>query len=190
MGLFLSTSTAAQAQFFPKPDDANPATSSAIAFYGIGKRNILEGAEKMPAEHYGYQPTKDVRTFGQIVAHIADAQYIFCSSARNEPNPNGANLKPGDVTNTLEKSKTTKAELLAELKKSFDYCDPVFSSSTADTAWRDTVRLNNAERPKATPIILALIHMWEHYGNMTTYLREKGIVPPSTERNQQQQRRQ
>ena len=179
----------AQAQLFPSPDVQNPATASANAFYSLGKRNILEGAEKMPAEYYTYQPTKDVRTFAQIVAHIADTQYIFCSAARNIPNPNGENLKPGQVTNTLERTLSTKAELTAALRRSFEFCDPAFATEVSDAAWKDTVTLNNSSRPRATPMLLELIHMWEHYGNMTTYMREKNVVPPSTERVQQQQRR-
>ena len=177
-----------QGALFPKPGEANPAQASAATFYNIGKMNILEGAEKMPAEHYSYQPTKDVRTFAAVLAHIADAQYIFCSAARKEPNPNGENLQSGQVTQTLERGgKHSKAEVVAALRKSFEYCDPVFAGGS-DASWPETVRLNAAERPKATTILLALIHMWEHYGNMTTYLREKGIVPPSTERVQQPRR--
>ena len=178
----------AQGALFPKPGEANPAQASAATFYNIGKMNILQGAEKMPAEHYSYQPTKDVRTFAAVVAHIADAQFIFCSAARKEPNPNGENLQSGQVTQTIETSgKHSKTEIVAALKRSFEYCDPVFAGGN-DASWSETVRLNAAERPKATPLLLALIHMWEHYGNMTTYLREKGIVPPSTERLQQRRR--
>ncbi len=181
-GFLAGPGGAAQSQFFPKAGDANPASGSASAFYAIGKRNVVAGAEKMPAEFYSYRPTTDVRTFGEIVAHIADAQFIFCSSARREPNPNGENLQSGAVAQTIEKSgKHGKDDLVAALKKSFSYCDPVFAADAPDANWSDTVKLNTADRPKSVPVILALIHLWEHYGNITTYLRLKGIVPPSSE---------
>jgi len=175
----------AQAEVFPKPGVENPATASAIAFYTIGKSNIIAGAELMPAADYSFRPTKDVRTFGELVAHIADAQFIFCSAARKQANPNGERLQSGQVTQTLEKSSNLQKDaLVAALKKSFAYCDSVFSSNTADASWGEQVTLNAAGRPKSVPIILALIHMWEHYGNMVTYLRLKGLVPPSTDRAQ------
>ncbi len=190
LSALVTGSPSAQAQLFPKPGDPEPATASAIAFYNIGKRNILESAEKMPAEHYSYQPTEDVRTFGQIIAHIADTQFIFCSSARKEPNPNGKGLQSGEVARTIEQSgKKDKGELLAALKQSFEFCDRVYSAATADAAWNETVKLNNADRPMSVPIILELIHMWEHYGNLATYMREKGIVPPSSDRTPPQPRR-
>lgn len=184
----LAGSASAQRPDFPAAGAANPATASYVTFYNIARQNILEGAEAMPEKDYAYRPTADVRTFAALVAHIADAQYIFCSSVRNQPNPNGTNLKPGDVTQTIEQSKKhSKAEMLAALKQAFAYCDPI-AASTTDANWSDVVRLNGAERPAATPLTLINVHLWEHYGNMVTYLRLKGVVPPSTARTQQPRR--
>lgn len=178
----------ASAQNFPAANDPNPASASLLTFYRIIQRNITEAAEKMPADQYSYQPTKDVRTFGQIVAHIADAQFIFCSAARNEPNPNGVNLQPGDVSDTIEKSKSSKAELTAALKQMFEYCEPAFAGRQ-DAQLGETIRFARSDRPRSVPLVLSIAHLWEHYGNLTTYLRERNIVPPSTERNQRQQPR-
>lgn len=185
LGVFLILSSAriAAAQGFPTADTPNPAGASISAFYGFAKHNILDSADKMPADQYDYRPVKEVRSFGEILGHVIDAQYFMCSSARNVPNPNGANLKPGEPSNTTEKSKHTKAELTAALKEVFAFCDPVFDGLT-DASMGDKVTMFGDARPKSTPLVLSVAHLWEHYGNLTTYLREKGIVPPSTERNQ------
>ena len=181
--LVVAATGSAAAQGFPEPGSANPAGVAISAFYNFAKRNIVESAEKMPADQYGYQPVKDVRTFGQILGHVIDAQYLFCSSAKNVPNPNGKDLKVGEPSDTIEKTKTTKAELTAALNDMFAYCDPVFTG-IVDAGLGESVTLVGNARPKSVPIQLGVVHLWEHYGNLTTYLRERGIVPPSTERNQ------
>lgn len=160
--------------------DPNPASESLRFFYGVAKRNILRGAEKMPAEDYAFRPTPEVRSFGQIVAHIADTQYLFCSSARNEANPNGPNLAPGDASDVIERGMSGKAELVAALEAAFSYCDPVVEKLT-DAEWKELARVLGEDRQRATPLMLTIVHLWEHYGNMVTYLRLKGIVPPSSE---------
>jgi len=148
--------------------------------YTLAKKNIVGGAEKMPEADYSYQPTPEVRSFGQLVAHIADTQYLFCSSIRNESNPNGKDLGPGDPSDAIEQGKSAKADLVAALGEVFAYCDPVFES-LADAQWGDRVTLVGTDRAKASPLLLTLVHLWEHYGNMVTYLRLRGIVPPSSE---------
>ena len=156
-------------------------TSDAFRYlYALAKKNIVGGAEKMPEADYPYQPTPEVRSFGQLVAHIADTQYLFCSSIRNESNPNGEDLGPGDPSDAIEQSKSAKADLVAALRAVFAYCDPVFEG-LEDAQWGDQVALVGNERAKASPLMLTLVHLWEHYGNMVTYLRLRGIVPPSSE---------
>ena len=126
----------------------------------------------MPEENYSFRPTPEVRTFGELVAHVADGEYLLCSSAKGEPSP----VTLGE----LEKSKTTKAEIVPALQAAFDYCDPVFAALT-DAQLGDKVQFFGRESTKSRPLTLAVAHSWEHYGNMVTYLRMKGIVPPSSE---------
>ena len=126
----------------------------------------------MPEENYSFKPTPEVRSFGELVAHIAEGQYLLCSSAKGEPSP----VAIGE----LEKSKTTKADILAALQAAYDYCDPLFASLT-DAQLGDKVQFFGRENPKSFPFTLVVAHTWEHYGNMVTYLRLKGIVPPSSE---------
>jgi hypothetical protein len=101
---------------------------------------------------------------------VADAQYIFCSQARGEKNPN---LK-------IERTKTSKADLIAALKDSFAYCDKAYDNMT-DAAASQIVKFNGLDVPKLFMLTVNNMHTVEHYGNLTVYLRMKNIVPPSTE---------
>lgn len=149
---------------------ANPLSAHAKLLYGMAKSNITKSADKMPEEHYAFKPSDDVRTFGQLVGHVADANYMICAAVMGEKPP---------VTG-IEKSKTTKAELTAALNESFAYCDKAYDSMT-DAEGVKTVKMFGADRPKVGVLDLNNMHDYEHYGNMTTYLRMKGIVPPSSE---------
>ena len=157
----------------PAPADAeNPASAALRQFYNGAKRNLLRGAEKMPEEKYSFRPVPEVRTFSELLAHVAEGNYLFCSSLKGEPDP----FTRGE----LEKSKTTKADLLPVLQASFDYCDPVIAA-LADGQLGDKIQFFGRERTKSVPATLAVAHNWEHYGNVVTYLRLNGIVPPSSE---------
>src|SRR5688500_2426598 len=92
-------------------------------YYGAVKRNLTAMAEKMHEEHFTFKPVAEVRSFGESVAHVADAQ------ARN------CNLVSGAGSKTLDADKkTTKAELLAALKESFAICDAAFAALTDTSA--------------------------------------------------------
>ncbi len=135
------------------------------------KDNIIRSAEKMPEADYSFRPTPEVRTFGQLLGHVADAQYLFCSPVLGKPNP-----APG-----VEKSKTTKADLVAALKEAFSYCDQAYDSLT-DAQAATTVKFFGAEQARVTVLSFNTAHNNEHYGNIVTYLRMKGLVPPSSEK--------
>lgn len=171
----LSSTVYAQGSASKLPEaPSNPFTTSLKFFHDVNKRNIIPAAEKMPEADYGFKPTPDVRSFGELLGHIADVNYLACAMAKGEANPS---------QQSIEKTKTKKAEIIQAVKASFDYCDAVFSSlSDASLA-----QMGDNGRPKSFGAILTVYHAEEHYGNITTYLRFKGIVPPSTERAQQQQ---
>ena len=158
-----------------KPQD-NPLSAFNKRAYGQVKDWLLRSAEKMPEENYSFKPTNDVRSFGQIVGHVADAQYIFCSSVRSEKNPA---LK-------IEQTKTSKADLIAALKEAFAYCDIAYDNLT-DVAAAQKVQFFGGETPKLSILSVNIAHVAEHYGNIVTYLRLKNIVPPSTEAANMQQ---
>ena len=171
-GALLLCAGPARAQAQAPADADNPATAALRQFYTVAKRNLLRGAEKMPEDKYSFRPVPEVRTFSELLAHVAEGNYLFCSSLKGEPVP----VTRGE----LEESKTTKSEILPALQASFDYCDPVIAA-LADSQLGDKVQFFGRERTKSVPATLAVAHGWEHYGNVVTYLRINGIVPPSSE---------
>jgi uncharacterized damage-inducible protein DinB len=131
---------------------------------------IERAAEKMPEEQYAFRPDPAVRSFGQILGHIADADYLFCSAVLKENNPS-----PG-----VEKTKTTKAELTSALHDAFAYCNRAYDALT-DASANETVKAFGQERNKLGVLWFNASHNLEHYGNLVVYMRMKGIVPPSSE---------
>src|SRR3984893_7519178 len=156
-----------QAQAAPP---ANPITASEKGFYSFVSGAVVGAAEKMPEENYSFKPTPEVRSFGQLVGHVADASVMFCSQASGET----------VATKNIEKTKTSKADLVAALKDGVAYCNKAFDGMT-DAKGSQMVKLFNFDLAKLTVFSINTAHTDEHYGNMVTYLRLKGIVPPTSE---------
>ena len=138
------------------------------AKYNAIKTNLTKAAENMPEDGYSLQPSKEERNFGGWVAHVADTQAGACSGLAGERKNIGA------------AAKTSKADLVAALKQSFDMCDAVFSGTTEANA-SEMVASFGGQVPRAAALYGTLIHDNECYGSMAVYLRIKGIVPPSSE---------
>lgn len=166
---------------------ANPANplSTWLRNAYMGNRNVIvRSAEKMPEENYGMRPgtQQEVRTFGQQIGHIADYNFLWCSQAKGEKNPNAGN--------NLEKL-NTKAEFLKALNDAFAYCDGVYSSLT-DASGVEMVDITQESGRQTRNLRMALLilnfaHNNEIYGNIVTYLRMKDIVPASSEPRPQRQ---
>ncbi len=148
---------------------ANPAITGLKWPWTRVKDITVRAAEKMPEALYGFQPTPEVRTFGQLVGHVADSNVMLCSMALGEKK------EPW----TVEKTKTSKADLVAALKESIVVCDRVFAQGDADLA--TGVNLFGVDTNRFALVGLIIGHEFEHYGNMVTYMRVKGLVPPSSE---------
>ena len=138
-------------------------------FQGM-KAIVLRAAEVMPEEGYSFKPVDTVRTFGQILGHIADSQYLFSSKVLGEKSP----------APQVEKTKATKAELIAALKEAFAYTDKAFDGMT-DASAAEMVKLMGGDAPKLGVLTTNSLHTVEHYGNLITYLRMKGLVPPTSD---------
>jgi uncharacterized damage-inducible protein DinB len=137
------------------------------------KRNVAEAAEKMPEANYSFKPTPDVRSFAELVGHIAESQHATCLRLGGQQIP----FERGSI-----EKKTAKADLVKAMQDSIAACDAVYTST--DEA---LVKLTKIGQNEAAPINLLwgnISHSNEHYGNMATYMRLKSIVPPSTERAQ------
>lgn len=138
------------------------------------RQNILESAEKVSAADYSFKPAPEVMSFHQLLAHLTDANYSLCSPLKNEANPN-----PGAT-----EKKAPGKDVIPALKASFDYCDGALAAMN-DAKLAGAIKRGNAERPLAYYALHLLDHTALHYGNMITYMRLKGIVPPETERRNQ-----
>jgi len=154
---------------------ADPISQAVRDTWESAKRNIKESADQMPEADYSFKPTDSVRTFGQILAHVAGASYVYCSAARGE--------KPPHEEGDFEKTATTKAQIVKVLNESIAYCDAAYTSLTDRTA-ADVVPMpfGMKEAGRASPLIRNSGHYQEHYGNLVTYFRIKGMVPPSSRR--------
>ena len=140
---------------------ASPATSSTTGdtnallakSFGDVSGWITKAADLVPADKYTYQPAKTVRTFGQLIGHIADGYDYYCGRAQ------GKNVQWSDAT---EKGRTDKATIVPKLKQALANCTAVHG--TGQTA----------------PLIENLGHANLHYGNIVTYMRLLGLTPPSS----------
>lgn len=149
---------------------ANPITASEKGLYLFISDAAVRAAEKMPETNYDFKPTPEVRSFGQLVGHVADANYSFCSQA----------LGVDDPVKGIEKAKTTKADLVSAIKGSVAYCNQAFDSMT-DAKGSEMTKFARFNLARLSLLSLNTAHTDEHYGNMVTYLRMKGIVPPTSE---------
>jgi uncharacterized damage-inducible protein DinB len=139
------------------------------------KRNLRESAEKMDEANYSFKPVDSVRTFGQILSHVAGASYVFCSAAKGEKSPFSEEH--------FEKSATSKADIVKAVSDAITYCDAAYGALTDATAGASiTMPFGMKEAPRASALIMNIGHVQEHYGNLVTYFRIKGIVPPSSAR--------
>jgi uncharacterized damage-inducible protein DinB len=149
----------------------NTMVSSIRGGYDLVKGHILKAAEQVPEEMYAFKASPDVRSLGQLFGHIADANFGICSTATGS--------KDGVMSGT-EKSKTTKKDLIAALQASFKFCDAAFDGMT-DAKGAETVKFFlPGTNTRLALLSFNAMHDWEHYGNIVTYMRLKGMVPPSS----------
>jgi uncharacterized damage-inducible protein DinB len=167
--LFLSLASAF-ACAAPMRGQDNPLSAEARADYRIVKDFVIRAAEKVPEAGYAFKPTPEVRSFGQLIGHIADDQYRYCSAAKGE-----------SKSTSFEQAPPPKAEMVGALKTAFAYCDSAYET-LVDASATDKVMFNGRSVPKLAVFTLHAGHAWEHYGNAVVYMRLQGIVPPSSEK--------
>jgi uncharacterized damage-inducible protein DinB len=157
----------------------NPYTDAARTQYAYIQDLVMRSAEKAGDEVYGFKPTPEVRSFAGVLGHIADANMLLCRIASGRTDVDAV-LKDLPAVQVHEK-KTTKSELVAALKESRAFCEAELAKLT-DASGQQTVKwFGNRQMPKLFMFAQATSHAWEHYGNLVTYMRLKGIVPPSSE---------
>jgi uncharacterized damage-inducible protein DinB len=154
---------------------ANPIADSLRAQWNSVKNNYLKSADQMPEADYSFKPTPDVRSFGEIIAHVAGANYLICSGANGEKTPH--------AEDEFEKNAKTKADIVKAAKESIAYCDAAFTAATDKSLGAMvSAPFGPPQQPRAALLILNVGHVNEHYGNLVTYFRLKKMVPPSSQR--------
>ena len=150
---------------------------SVKAMHGMVAQNLVAAAEKMPEAEYAFKPTPDVRSFAELIGHVANANFYFCSMAKGEASPAKTNFEKA----------TAKADLVKGIKDAIAYCDTAYNSAT-DASFAEKIKaplpVLGGDNPRGTTLIFNVAHNNEHYGNVVTYMRLKGHVPPSSEPKQ------
>jgi uncharacterized damage-inducible protein DinB len=154
---------------------ANPISDGIRSQWAGAKRNLQQSAEMMPEGSYDYRPVDGVRNFGEILAHVAGANYVFCAAAKGEKSPFGEDH--------FEKAAKTRAEIIKATSESIAYCDGAFTALTDASAGQLVQQpFGQGQTSRIAVLVGELGHVNEHYGNLVTYFRINGIVPPSSRR--------
>ena len=155
------------------PTAANPISNAVRSDWNGVKQNVLKSATVMPEAKYSFKPVASVRTFGQILAHIAGANYIFCAAAKGEKSPH--------AEDAFEKTATTAPAIIKALQESIAYCDAAYTALD-DRRAGETIDgpFGGGKAARAAALMGNTGHLQEHYGNLVTYLRINGLVPPSS----------
>ena len=149
----------------------NSLSAEVVQDYRNIRDYFIKAAEEMPDSDYTFKPSPDVRSFAQQVAHVADDQYNLCAPAKGE-------TRQAAYT-AIERSLSTKADLVPALKAAFAYCDGAYDALT--DASGAAMATGGKGRTRFGMLNWNLWHTWEHYGNVVVYLRMKGFVPPSSQ---------
>jgi len=162
--------------------DAERETRALQIFLKLGETIIVPAAEAMPADKYGFVPTdgefKGVRSFAQQVKHLAATNYILAAAAMGQDPPADAGDEAGP------ESLRTKAEILDYLRGSFGQLG---KASNAIGEKNATVKsspispLKSREATRLALVVEALVHAFDHYGQMVEYLRMNDVVPPASQ---------
>ncbi len=149
----------------PNPSTApNPLTATLSLFRSNMQDKIMKSAEAMPESKYSYRPTKEVRSFAEILNHVTDISNFLCSNMKGEATPPAA------------AARGSKAEIIAALKSSFEYCDGAFSGFT-DAHLNDPADFFGHRTNRMFILTQVGNHDALHYGNLVTYLRLNGLEP-------------
>ena len=161
--------------------DAKRERSALQIFLKLAQKQIVSLAEAMPADKYGFAPTEgeftDVRTFGQQVKHLAATNHILAAAALGEAPPADAGDEQGPA------AVLTKAQILEYLNTSFVHLGKAIDAIGDSSSQVRASPISPLPASRATRLSLtveAMIHDFDHYGQMVEYLRMNGLVPPAS----------
>lgn len=135
------------------------------------KPNVIAAAEKMPADQYGFKPTPEIRSFARVVNHVTEAQFHTCTTL------NGTAFDPKSVP----ADNAGKDAVVAGLKASYAECDKAYAALTAANV-TEKLKAGAGVRSRIGFAWANVSHDNEQYAELSTYLRLKGIAPPTSEK--------
>jgi uncharacterized damage-inducible protein DinB len=175
--LFWALSAAAQTTDAGFNDALSGSMASVVkAMHATIRQNLADAAENMPAAEFSFKATPQVRSFAEVLGHVVNANFFFCSQAKGEPPPSKENFE----------RVADKAALVKGMTEALKYCDDVYTGTT-DTNFNTLITMAGPAKKQASRgsiLVFNTAHNNEHYGNIVVYLRLKGHVPPSTARAQ------
>ena len=149
---------------------ASATVGSVRGMTDVVKGWLTKAAAQVPEEHYAFRPTPDVRSMGEVFAHVADSNLLICGMVSGQTPP---------ITD-VAKTRKTKAELSDALAVSFKFCDEAFDGMTAARANEVIKFFIAGTHTRLGVLAYNAAHDFEHYGNIVTYMRMRGLVPPSS----------
>ena len=170
IALMVMTTAQAPAPAAQAPVGTTGTVASVRAGLDVVKGYLTKAAEQVPEDMYAFKPVPTVRSMGELFGHIADANFMICGMASGQkPSMSG-----------IEKSKKTKADLQSALAESFKFCEAAFDGLTEARAHEVTKFFLPGTHTRLGVMTFNTAHDFEHYGNIVTYMRMKGLVPPSS----------
>jgi uncharacterized damage-inducible protein DinB len=152
----------------PQPNQTDSAlTAETRHVFQSVSENILKAARQMPEASYGFKPTKGVRTFGELIAHIANVQATLCGNINgHQPAKAGAQ---GSKDNTIK-----------DLEGSVGECEMAFAELSAQNAAK-MVQTPAGQLTHLAALIYVISHASEEYGQLGMYLRLNHMMPPTSD---------
>jgi len=171
VSLLLSSAAFAQTPAVATPAAIPGPAGEVQTSYSRIKPNVIKAAEKMPEADYQYKPTPEIRSFARVVNHVTEAQFHTCTTL------NGTKFDPKSVPSDT----ADKATVIAGLKASFDECDKAYGALT-DANITELLGAGPVKRSRIGSAWGNVSHDNEQYAELSTYLRLKGLVPPTSEK--------
>jgi len=134
------------------------------------EKKIVDLAQAMPQEKFGWRPAEGVRSAGEIYLHIAGANFMVTSFV-------GAKPPAGIDPTSLEKSVTEKAKVIDMVKRSFDHVRKTVQN-TPDADMEKKVKMFGQDTNIRSVFVLLMNHAHEHLGQSIAYARVNGVSPP------------
>lgn len=131
----------------------------------------VAGAESMPADKYNYKGTPEMRTFAQLILHVAQFNDNMCARISGMTAPDIKDVKETD----------SKEKLVATVKGSFDFCTTALNGLDDSTLGVSAGKMGPMTMSRGSAMVILGEDWFDHYSAMAIYLRMNGILPPSAQ---------